>query len=305
MIRDELGKLVHEAIKRAQESGALPQFDIPVIPVERPKQEQHGDYATPVCLQLAGLARMVPIRIAEILVSHLPQSDFVGKAEVARPGYINFALSEAWLARQVDEILTTGESWGDLDLGHGRKVQVEYVSANPTGPLHVGSGRNAVVGDAVANVLAAAGWQVQREYYINDAGTQMGLFGETLYVRYAQALGRDEHLPEGGYQGAYMEEMGQRIAREHGPKFLEMDPAQAVAALTDIGLAHLVETIRADLSFMGVNFDRWFSERTLYQDGTFEHVLALLRQSNYVAERDGAVWFTTTDLGGDKDEVIV
>jgi len=182
---------------------------------------------------------------------------------------------------------------------------VEYVSANPTGPLHVGSGRNAVVGDAVANVLAAAGYQVQREYYVNDAGTQMGLFGETLYARYAQALGRPDPMPEGGYQGAYMAEMGQRFAQEHGTKFLEMDHAQGVTALTDLGLAHLVDSIRTDLALMGVNFDRWFSERTLYQDGTFEHVLAILRQNNYVEERDGAVWFKATDLGGDKDEVIV
>jgi arginyl-tRNA synthetase len=305
MLSEDIAALVHEAIKGAQESGDLPTFDIPQIPVERPKQDAHGDYATPVCLQLARLARMAPIRIAHIVVDRLPESKHVGKVEVAKPGYINFTLSEEWLARQVDEILLAGEHYGDVNIGEGRKVQVEFVSANPTGPLHVGTGRNAAFGDALANVLAAAGYDVQREYYVNDAGTQMGLFAETLYARYAQALGQDESLPEGAYQGTYMLDMGQRAAQEHGRKFLDMERTQALEALGDIGLEYALESIRADLALMGVHYDRWFSERTLYSDGVFDHVMTLLREGNYVLERDGAVWFTSTGLGGDKDEVII
>jgi len=305
MIREDLAKLVHKAIKKAQKSGTLPKFDIPQIPVERPKQEGHGDFATPICLQLAGLARMAPVRIAEIIVGQLSKVDYLGNVEVAKPGYLNFSLSESWLARQVDEILAAGERYGNIDLGQQRKVQVEFVSANPTGPLHIGSGRNAVIGDAVANVLAAAGYEVQREYYINDAGTQMGLFAESLYARYAQALGHDEPVPEAGYQGAYMVEMGQRAAREYGAKFLDMGRSQALKALNEIGLGYMLEVIRADMALMGVHFHRWFSEQTLYDDGTFARVMTLLREGSYIVERDGAVWFTATALAADKDEVII
>ncbi len=305
MLSEDIAVLVHEAIKEAQESGDLPTFDIPQIPVERPKQDAHGDFATPVCLQLARLARMAPMRIAQIIVDRLPESKYVGNVEVAKPGYINFTLSEEWLARQVDEILLAGERYGDVNIGKGRTVQVEFVSANPTGPLHVGSGRNAAIGDALANVLAAAGYDVQREYYVNDAGTQMGLFAETLFARYAQALGYDESLPEGAYQGTYMLDMGQRAAQEHGRKFLDIDRTQALEALGDIGLEYALESIRADLALMGVHYDRWFSERTLYSDGVFDQVITLLREGNHIVERDGAVWFTATDLGGDKDEVII
>jgi arginyl-tRNA synthetase len=305
MLSEDIAALAHEAIREAQESGDLPTFDIPQIPVERPRQDAHGDFATPVCLQLARLARMAPMRIAQIIVDRLPETSYVGNAEVAKPGYINFTLSEEWLARQVDEILVAGERYGDVHIGEGRKVQVEFVSANPTGPLHVGSGRNAAIGDALANVLAAAGYDVQREYYVNDAGTQMGLFAETLYARYAQALGQDESLPEGAYQGTYMLDMGQRAAREHGRKFLDMERTQALEALGDIGLEYALESIRTDLALMGVHYDRWFSERTLYSDGVFDQVMTLLRKGNHVLERDGAVWFTATGLGGDKDEVII
>jgi arginyl-tRNA synthetase len=305
MLRDEIIQLVHKAIRKAQKRGDLPAFVIPEIPLERPKQEAHGDFATPVCLQLARLARMAPMRIAEIIVKRLPKADYLAGAAVAKPGYINFSLSPAWLASQVDAMLDAGERYGDVNLGQQKKVQVEFVSANPTGPLHVGSGRNAVIGDALANVLAAAGYDVQREYYINDAGTQMGLFGESLYARYAQALGVDEPMPEAGYQGAYMVEMGQRAAREHGDRFLKMDRERASGELIGIGLGYTLETIRDDLALMGVHFDRWFSEQSLYADGTFARVMTLLREGDYVAERDGAVWFTATDLGADKDEVVI
>jgi arginyl-tRNA synthetase len=305
MIRDDIAKLVHKAIKKAQKSGALPKFDIPEIPVERPKQEAHGEFATPVCLQLARLARMAPMQIAGSIVKRLPKASYLGSVEVVEPGYINFSLSGSWLARQVDAILTGGESYGNIDLGKHNRVQVEFVSANPTGPLHVGSGRNAVIGDALANVLAATGYDVQREYYINDAGTQMSLFGESLYARYAQALGHDEPMPEAGYQGAYMVEMGRRAAHEHGERFLHMERGQAASELIDIGLGYTLDGIREDLAFMGVHFDRWFSERTLYEDGTFAQVMTLLRQRDHIAERDGAVWFTATELGSDKDEVII
>ena len=305
MLRDEISGLIKEAIHRAQKSGALPEFELPEVGVKHPKEEAHGDLATSICLQLAGLARMAPLRIAETVVEHLPDTEIVDHVEVAKPGYINFSLSPRWLAQQVDEILRAGDQFGSIQIGNGRRVQVEFVSANPTGPLHVGSGRNAVIGDALANVLNAAGYDVQREYYVNDGGTQMGLFGQTLYARYAQALGLDEPLPEGGYRGTYMVEMAQRAAQEHGRQFLEIPRERAIEALTDVGLKYALESVRSDLELMGIYYDRWFSERSLYADGTFDQVMALLRQSDYVLERDGAVWFAATRLGDDKDEVII
>jgi len=305
MLRDDIAVLLHKAIKKAQKDKALPKFAVPKIDVERPKLDGHGDFATPVCMQLARLARMAPVNIAEIVVKHLPKADFIGQVEVARPGYINFTLSDAWLARQVDTVLQAGASYGSVDLGKHKKVQVEFISANPTGPLHIGSGRNAVIGDALANVLSAAGYDVQREFYVNDAGTQMGAFAETIYARYAQALGQDEPVPEAGYHGAYMIEMGKRIAQEYGERFLKMERARALRELEDIGLGYTLESIRADTEFMGIHFDRWFSERSLYDEGVFARVMTLLREGNYIAERDGAVWFLATKLGADKDEVII
>jgi arginyl-tRNA synthetase len=305
LIKDELLQLIQKAIKKAQRKGDLPKFEVPPVPVEHPKQADWGDYATPICMQLAPLARMAPVQIAETVVRRLAKADYLGKVEVAHPGFINFTLADAWLAQQVEAILAAGETYGNLDLGQGKKVQVEYVSANPTGPLTVGSGRNAVLGDSLANVLAAAGYKVQREYYVNDAGTQMRLFNETLYARYAQALGQDEPVPEKGYQGSYMVELGQQIAQEHGDEFLQMDREEAIEALGEIGLKKMLAGIRSDLELMGIHYDNWFSERSLYTDGYFAKIMTILRQGDHLAEREGAVWFKAEELGGGKDEVVV
>ncbi len=300
-----LERMVREGILAAQGAGDLPSFDVPQIAVERPQREEHGDYATTVALQLADTAHLPPRRIAEAITSQIPLTEFIAKVEVAGPGFINFTLDDGWLTRQVDEILAAGESYGSLRLGEGRKVQVEYGSANPTGPLHVGFGRNVVIGDTLANILDAAGYDVQREYWINDAGTQMKLFAETLYSRYAQALGRDEAIPENGYRGAYMIEMGSEIAREEGERFLNLPRAEAVAALYEIGLERMLESIKEDLSMMGITYDQWFSERSVFDSGLFDQVLTMLREKGYVADRDGAVWFVSSDLGDDKDNVII
>jgi arginyl-tRNA synthetase len=305
VVRDEIEKLIVRAIRKAQKAGELPSFEIPTVMLERPKQAEYGDYATPVCMALARLARKAPVQIAETVISRLPPADYLGKVEVAHPGYINFTLSDAWLARQVDAILEAGENFGNIVLGKGQKVQVEFVSANPTGPLHIGAGRNAALGDSLASILAAAGYEVQREYYINDAGTQMRLFVETLYARYAQALGRDVPIPEGGYPGEYVIDLGQEIAGEWGDKFLAMDRAEAIAKLEEIGAQSILRVIRQDLELIGVRFDCWFSEKSLYSDGTFGRIMTILRERDYISERDGAVWFSATDLGEDKDNVII
>jgi len=305
LVSKDIVTLIEKAIKKAQRKGDLPKFEVPPVPLEHPKQADWGDYATPICMQMAPLARMAPVKIAETVVKRLGKADYLGKVKVAHPGFINFTLADAWLARQVEAILVAEETYGNLDLGQGKKVQVEYVSANPTGPLTVGSGRNAVLGDSLANVLAAAGYQVQREYYVNDAGTQMRLFNETLYARYAQALGQDEPVPEKGYQGSYMVELGQQTAHEHGDQFLGMDREKAIEALGEIGLRKMLAGIRSDLELMGIHYDNWFSERSLYEDGYFARIMTILRQGDHLAEREGAVWFKAEELGGGKDEVVV
>ena len=305
MIKHRITELIQQAIRKAQRKGGLPSFTIPEIPLEHPRQAEHGDYATPICLQLARMARMAPVKIADILIRYLPETDYLGRIEIAHPGYINFTLDDAWLARQVETVLAADEDYGNINIGGGKKVQVEYGSANPTGPLHVGSGRNVVLGDSIANVLEAAGYDVQREYYVNDAGSQMPLFYETLYARYAQALGQAAEIPEEGYRGQYMVEWGKEIAQEEGDKYLNMPYAEAVTAIGKVGLAKARDCIKGDVELLGVHYDRWYSEQSLYDDSYFARIMTLLRQGEHIVEREGAVWFTATELGGDKDEVVI
>jgi len=305
MIRDNLAQLVANALKKAQRKNDLPKFEIPPIPMERPKQAEHGDFATPVCLQLARHARMAPRDIAQKVIKRLAKTDYVGQVEIAGPGYINFTLDEGWLARQVETILAAGKTFGNVDIGQGKKVQVEYISANPTGSLTVGSGRNAVLGDGLANVLAAAGYEVQREYYVNDTGTQMEHFGATIYARYAQALGQDEPLPEGSYPGEELAEWSEEIAAEVGDQYLSMPRDEAIPILRDLGLKKALDSIRHDCERLDIHYDEWFSEQSLYDRGYFDKIMIVLRQGNHLYEKDGAVWFNATALDGDKDEVII
>ncbi|MGQ9681139.1 MAG: arginine--tRNA ligase [Anaerolineae bacterium] len=305
LLNEDLARRLQAAIRNAQQAGALPEFDVPEVPVERPKQAAHGDFASPIGMQLARLARQAPLRIAEAIVAHWEPPAFIGRVEVVAPGYINMVLSADWLAQQIDTVRRLGPQFGNVDVGRAQRMQVEYVSANPVGPLTVGSARNAVLGDALASVLSAAGYEVQREYYVNDAGSRIRAFAASLYARYAQALGGAEPVPEDGYHGHYMIEWGRRLAQEAGDRFLLMPREQALEELNRRGLEMSLDSIRGDLASMGVVYDRWFSERSLYDDGVFDTVLQILRDGGYVEERDGAVWFKATALDGDKDEVIV
>lgn len=307
MIRHRLAELIRQALLAAQAAGDLPRFDLPAdMSVERPQKEGVGDLTTTLPLKMARAARMPPLKIADAIVKHLPKSDFLGLVDVAPPGFINVTLSDEWIARQVETIIAAGETFGNVDLGKGKRVQVEYVSANPTGPLSVGSGRNAVLGDSVANILQRAGYQVQREFYINDAGTQVSYFSESLFARYAQALGKsDEQVPENGYHGDYMVELGRQLAQEVGDRYLTMPRTDALREVGEWGRRKVLDSYREDLELIGVRFDNWFSERTLYESGLFDRLLAILKKNGYTVERDGAIWFASKNLGEDKDNVIV
>lgn len=305
MLRDQMVQMIEKGLRKAQKAGDLPAFDLPEIVVERPKQPEHGDYSSPVCMGLARYARMAPVEIAGRLVARIRRPDFVSEIEVVHPGFINIRLDPVWLARQVDAILAAGEAWGSINLGRGRRVQVEFGSANPTGPLHVGFGRNVVLGDAIASLMEAAGYQVEREYYVNDAGTQMRLFAESLFACYAQALGHDVPFPENGYRGQYVVEWAQEIAQAEGERFWQMGPEEGTRAIGQLGLEQKVlRSVRQDVEALNIHYDHWFHERTLYPQ-QFATIMRILRENDALIEKEGAVWFAATRYGAEKDEVLI
>ena len=306
MIRNDIAGLVAQAIQDAQTAAALPAFALPAFEIGRTKDLKHGDYTTSVAMQSTKLARMAPLAIAQAIASHMPTHAAVAAVEAVPPGFINFRLSDAWLAGQVAEIEAAAGHYGDIDLGGGKTCQVEFISANPTGPLHMGSARNAVLGNALANILAAAGWRIQREYYVNDAGTQMRTFAETLYRRYLQALGQDAPLESHHYQGAYMHDLAREILAEHGPRFSQMAAEDAIAALSEIGRVKVLAWIRASAEKLRIYFDNWYSEKSLYEPGgVFDHVIGRLRAANMTEAKEGAEWLRTSLFGSDRDEVLV
>jgi arginyl-tRNA synthetase len=305
MIKYKIARLLEQAAKAAQVEGLLPAIALPEVTLERPQNPKHGDYASSLPLKLAKAARMDPLAIANILAKLLAETKEVRKVSVAAPGFLNFSLTDRWLAEQVEQILSAGKDYGKLTLGKGIKVQIEFVSVNPTGPIHVGHGRGAVLGSTLANVLRAAGYDVEREYYVNDAGNQMDAFFRSLYCRYLQALGKECDMPADGYQGYYPVELAKKIVAEKKKAFLDMPPEQAVQEIGKIALPKVIADIKSDLKLLGVEFDVWFSERTLFEKGQYERAMALLRKGGYIEAREGAQWFVSTALGEDKDNVLV
>jgi len=305
-IRTHLASLIDAAAQKAVAEGDLPDVAIPAVVIERPKDVSNGDFATSLPLRLARAAMKPPIEVAGAIARHIAADPTIELPEVAPPGFINLRLSQTFLQAQVEHIIATGPSFADITLGAGQRAQVEFVSANPTGPLHVGNGRGAAIGDALANGLAAAGYEVEREYYVNDAGTQASYFAETLYARYQQLFGRDVPIPPDGYPGEYMLELAKEIREEVGDGFLLPENEPMPPALGTIGTELMVRYIRRTLENFGVRYDRWFSEKSLYDpEGPYETVTQLLRETGTLAEREGALWFTSSDLGEDKDNVVV
>lgn len=306
MIRERIIDLITTATRAAQSAGDLASVPLPDITVERPKIADHGDYATNLPLRLQRAVGGRPMEIAESIRRHVPDDGAVGAVQVAPPGFLNFRLNDDWLADQVDAILHEGAAFATLVASPRQRVQVEFVSANPTGPLTVGNGRGAVLGSTLANVLEAAGHLVEREYYVNDAGTQIETFARTLYARYQQLFGREVAIPENGYPGPYMIELADMIRDEYGDSLLRAEGEPGPAEVGPIGIVMMVRRIRDDLGALNVTYDEWFHEQSLYApEGGYQHTMSLLRENGYVAEREGAVWFTSTDLGEDKDNVLV
>jgi len=304
-VKEKLIELLTQAASRAQQLGKLPAVALPEVTVEHPQNPEHGDYASSFPLKLARATRVNPLTIANDMVELIVPGPEIGNIAVAPPGFINFTLKNDWLSRQVDSILLAGDAYGNIDLGQGSRVQIEFVSVNPTGPLHVGHGRGAILGSTLANVLTDAGYRVEKEYYLNDAGSQIDAFYRSLYARYKQCLGIDAEMPSDGYFGNYMVDLAKEIIAQQGNRFFDLPEQEAVSQLGRLGLDKMVTQIKGDLELLGVSFDVWFSEQSLYGNGQYQKVMSLLRQQGYLAEKEGATWFISTALGEDKDNVVV
>ncbi|MEP7216042.1 MAG: arginine--tRNA ligase [Anaerolineaceae bacterium] len=305
-IRLYLEGLLSQAVRSAIASGELPDVAVPGTAIERPKDTANGDFASTLPLRLARAAMKPPLEIAKVIASHMPGDAAIDPPTVAPPGFVNIRISTAFLQQQVEHIIATGPAYADITVGAGKSAQVEFVSANPTGPLHVGNGRGAAIGDALASALGAAGYNVEREYYVNDAGTQTDTFSETLYARYQQLFGRNVDIPKDGYPGDYMIDLAREIKGEGGDQFLRPTGEPGTAELGTLGIEVMVRHIRATLNAFGVHYDQWFSEKSLYTpEGRFDRAMALLREHGQLVEREGAVWFASSELGEDKDNVVI
>ena len=312
-------RLVVRALQTAQADGMLPACDLPSVEIRPPARPEMGDYACAIALQLARSMRRSPLEIAQRIADHLPPAPFLAGVEVAAPGFLNFRLDEAWLCAQVDTILREGEQLAQLDIGTGQRALVEFVSANPTGPLHIGRSRGAIVGDTLARLLQAAGYEVEREYYFNNAGRQMQLLGESLRLRYLQALGHNPELPsEDFYRGDYLVEQAQELLAQQGDALAMADSKQ----FQQFAEERMFATIRNTLQRVDIRHDCYFNEHSLYENGSLKEVLDALEERGQLysasewegasaeeqalaSERAPATWFRASRYGIDKDHVLV
>jgi arginyl-tRNA synthetase len=305
-MKQTLTEILLEALKRAKDKGDLKLDTLPVITLETPKDKNHGDMSSTFALSMSKIEGKPPRKIAEIILANIQDEEgIIARSEIAGPGFINFFLKQDRWRKTLFDIDDQAHEYGLKDIGRGEKVQVEFVSANPTGPLHVGHGRGAAVGDALADLLSAVGYDVQREFYINDAGRQVRLLAQSIYTRYQQALGNDVAFPEDGYHGEYIAEVAQEFTKVHGNKFLKVPLDQCSAEFADFGKDAMLADIRTDLEAFGVRFDVWFSERSLLADGSVQRSIEELKERGFAYEQDGALWLKSTAFGDDKDRVII
>lgn len=305
-VQQQLREVIESAVMKAKETGDLSIENIPVINLEVPREKTHGDYATNIAMLLSKQARMAPRKIAEIIVNHLPAgSTLIEGIEVAGPGFINFFLGNGWLYEALQDICQKGDDYGATHVGAGEKVQIEFVSANPTGPLHMGNARGAAAGSVLASVMQKAGYKVTKEFYINDAGNQIIKFGQSLEARYLQALGQDVSFPEEGYKGQDVIDLMEILVQQAGNQYLEMDSSQRQEALITYALEKKIIAMKEDLHSFGVDYDVWFSEEALHTSGKIMQALNSLKEKGYVYEKEDAYWFKATAFGEGKDEVVI
>ena len=301
-----LEHLISQALISAHENGALSSPAFPPIVIEVPKILSHGDYSSNIAMVSAATQKMPPRKIAETIVQYISDTDrLIDRMDIAGPGFINFYLRpQSWVVF-LNKVHEQGLRYGAVNAGRGKRIQVEFVSSNPTGPLHVGHGRGAAVGDSVANILSFCGYDVQREYYINDSGRQINTLGRSVFLRYQEILGESVRFPDDCYQGGYIREIAGRIIDLKGPELLDQPDEKAVMFCARYAADLILEEMKLDLESFGVVFDRWFSEQGLYDSGKVAAVIASFRNKGTIYEKDGAMWFDTTSHGDEKDRVVV
>ncbi|OWV36764.1 arginine--tRNA ligase [Bacillus spizizenii] len=306
-IAEQMKDVLKEEIKAAVlKAGLAEESQIPNVVLETPKDKTHGDYSTNMAMQLARIAKKAPRQIAEEIVSHFDKGKAsIEKLDIAGPGFINFYMNNQYLTKLIPSVLEAGEAYGETNIGNGERVQVEFVSANPTGDLHLGHARGAAVGDSLCNVLSKAGYDVSREYYINDAGNQINNLALSVEVRYFEALGLEKPMPEDGYRGEDIIAIGKRLAEEYGDRFVNEEESERLVFFREYGLKYELEKLRKDLENFRVPFDVWYSETSLYQNGKIDKALEAIREKGHVYEEDGATWFRSTTFGDDKDRVLI
>ncbi|MCR8849985.1 arginine--tRNA ligase [Rossellomorea sp. SC111] len=302
-VQENLKAEIKAAVLKA---GLATEDQIPDVILEIPKEKSHGDYSTNMAMQLARVAKKAPRMIADDIVANFDQSKAsIEKMEIAGPGFINFYMNNEYLTDLIPLILDQDQEYGQSDAGNGERVNVEFVSANPTGDLHLGHARGAAVGDSLCNVLEKAGYKVTREYYINDAGNQIHNLAISVEARYFQALGQDKAMPEDGYHGADIIGIGKKLAEEFGSKYAEVSDAERYKFFREYGLKIEMAKLQKDLEMFRVPFNVWYSETSLYENGKIDAALKTLRDNGHVYEEDGATWFRSTELGDDKNRVLI
>ncbi len=302
----QVKEILSDSIEKNIKQGNFQIKIIPEIILLTPKNKSHGDLSTNIAMQLSRELKLKPLDIAHFIVDNLNIKDsIIGEVEIVRPGFINFCLKENWLYQIIDEIREKGEDYGKVNLGKGKKIQVEFVSVNPTGPLHVGHGKCAAVGDALSNILKAAGYKVEKEYYINDQGRQIDLLGQSVQVRYNNLLGEEEEFPPDGYKGKYIIDLAKDIIDKFQDKYKRRDDQESREFFKEFTLKNILEGIKEDLKDFGVEFDEWFSESSLYKQNKLQEVIELLQQKGFLYKEKGALWLKTTIFGDEKDRVVI
>lgn len=304
--RESIKDIIVNAARKAIAAGTLPESELPGFNVEVPADRAHGDFAVNAAMVWAKAFRSNPRKIAESLAENFDfNGTYIEKAEIAGPGFINLFLSDRYYAAIVSDVLACGEDYGKSDLGRGKKVMVEFVSANPTGPMHIGNARGGALGDCLAAVLDKAGYDVTREFYVNDAGNQIAKFGASLEARYLQIYDPSAEFPEDGYHGADITERAKEFAEIHGDDFVGKTEEERREALVNYALPLNIEGLRTDLGTYRINYDVWFKESDLYKTKAIDNIVQILSDKGLTYEKDGAVWYKATEFGGEKDEVLI
>ena len=304
--RESIKEIILNAAKKAISVGTLPEAELPDFNVEVPSDRAHGDFAVNAALVWAKAFRSNPRKIAEALAENFEfGGTYIEKAEIAGPGFINLFLSDSYYAAIVNDVIALGDGYGQSDMGQGKKVMVEFVSANPTGPMHIGNARGGALGDCLAAVLDKAGYDVTREFYVNDAGNQIAKFGASLEARYLQIFDSTVEFPEDGYHGADIIERAKEFAEINGDSFVAKSQEERREALVNYALPLNIEGLRTDLGTYRINYDVWFKESSLYESGAIKDIVKILSDKGLTYEKDGATWYKATDFGGEKDEVLI